>query len=561
MKKKLVTSALPYSNGPIHIGHLAGSCLPPDIYVRYQRLAKNDVVFICGMDEHGAAITILALKEGKTPQELVDKFYKINKESFEKFGIHFDNFSRTSREIHHKTSQEFFTDLNEKGFLNKRETRQLFCAKDKMFLADRYVVGICPKCGDDDAKGDQCEKCGSALDPLSLINPKCTICGSDPEVKSTTHWYLPLGKFQLKLEKWLGEKKGWKDNVMNYCKGWFKEGLRDRAITRDLDWGVSIPLPDADGKVMYVWFEAPIGYISATKEWAKEKGDPELWKDYWQNPDCELIHFLGKDNIVFHAIFWPATLMGVGGYNLPTQIPANEFLNLEGRKISTSKKFAVWLPDYLENWEPDILRYTLASNLPESKDADFSWHLFQTCNNSELADILGNFINRTLTFISKRCDNTIPAAVKTEQKDIDFIKEIKQYSEEAGTLIETFKIRAATHKIMDIARVANRYFDASEPWKTRKTDSEKCLTTLHYCCQAIRTLSICFYPIIPFSSDKIWNMMGFAGKVSDSKWNDAVSDKNIEGTQLGKIEILFKKIEDEEIQKEIDKLENQINNL
>jgi len=554
MKKLLVTSALPYSNGPIHIGHIAGAYLPADIFVRYQKLCKNDVVFICGTDENGAAITIAALKQKVSPQALVDKYYELNKESFEKLGIIFDNFSRTSRQIHHKTAQDFFVKLNEKGLLNKKETQQLYCKVDNMFLADRYVSGTCPNCEYDDARGDQCEKCGSALDPLSLKGPRCSICGKEPEIKSTSHWYLPLGKFQPELEEWLGKKKDWKDNVMNYCKGWFKEGLRDRAITRDLEWGVPVPVPDAQGKVMYVWFEAPIGYISSTKEWAEEKGNPDLWKDYWLNPECELIHFIGKDNIVFHAIFWPATLMGVREFNLPTQIPANEFLNLEGRKISTSKNFAVWVPDYLKNWDPDILRYTLAANLPESKDADFSWRLFQKCNNGELADILGNFINRTLTFISKRLDNTIPEAVKTEMADSDFIEEIKQLADEAGALIDTYKIRAATHKIMDIARAANRYFDSSEPWKTRKTNPEKCQTTLHYCCLAIRTLAICFYPVIPFTCDKIWSMMGFDAKVSDSNWSDAVSDVNIEGTELGNIEILFQKIEEEDIQAEIEKL-------
>ncbi len=554
-RKILVTSALPYSNGLIHIGHLAGAYLPADIYVRYQRMAGNDVVFICGADEHGVPITIAAMKQGKTPQELVDKYYKTNRDSFEKFGINFNNFSRTSLPLHHKTSQEFFLALHKKGKLKEKEIKQLFCPEDKMYLADRYVNGICPKCGADDARGDQCEKCGSWLDPLSLKNPKCAICGAEPIVKITKHWYLPMADFQPELETWLKQKKNWKDNVMNYCNGWFKEGLRDRAITRDLDWGIPVPLPDAEGKVMYVWFDAPIGYISSTKEWAEKIGQPDLWKDYWQNPNCELIHFIGKDNIVFHAIFWPATLMEVGGYNLPTQIPANEFLNLEGRKLSTSKNYAVWLPDYLEKFDPDLLRYALAANLPENKDTDFSWKQFQKCNNNELADILGNFVNRTLTFVNKYCDGIIPPAKNISELDSNVLNEVVEISAEAGELIDSFKIRAATAKVMDIARAGNRYFDSAQPWQTRKTDFEACQTTLNICCRLIRTLAICFHPFIPFSSDKIWTMMGLDGNPSDEHWQDVAKEIDLAGIKLGKTEIIFKKIDDEELQPEIDRLE------
>ena len=554
-RKILVTSALPYSNGLIHIGHLAGAYLPADIYVRYQRMVGNDVVFICGADEHGVPITIAAMKQNKAPQELVDQYYITNRDSFEKIGIKFDNFSRTSLPIHHKTSQEFFLALHEKGKLNVKEIKQLYCPEDKMYLADRYVNGICPKCGAKDARGDQCEKCGSWLDPLSLKEPKCAICGADPIVKTTKHWYLPMGDFQPSLEKWLKQKEDWKDNVKNYCNGWFKEGLRDRAITRDLDWGVPVPLPDADGKVMYVWFDAPIGYISSTKEWAEKIGKPEIWKDYWQNPDCELIHFIGKDNIVFHAIFWPATLIEVGGYNLPTQIPANEFLNLEGNKLSTSKNYAVWLPDYLKKFKPDLLRYTLAANLPENKDTDFSWKQFQKCNNNELADILGNFINRTLTFVNKYCDGIIPKAESLSNLDTQVLNETTLIAAEAGELINSFKIRAATSRVMDIARAGNRYFDSAHPWQTRKTDFESCRTTLNVCCRLIRTLAICFNPFIPFSSDQIWSMMGFEGKASDIHWQDASKKIDLAGIKLGKTEIIFKKIDDDELQPEIDRLE------
>ncbi len=554
-RKILVTSALPYSNGPIHIGHIAGAYLPADIFVRYQRLRGNDVLFICGADEHGVPITIAAMQQGISPKELVDKYYDRNRESFFGLGILFDNYSRTSLPIHYETSQEFFLALYNKGKLKEKESKQWYDKENKMFLADRYVLGTCPHCGNPDARGDQCEKCGSWLDPLTLKNPRSAVSGSKPVIKKTKHWYLPMADFQENLERWLKDKVGWKDNVMNYCNGWFKDGLKDRAITRDLDWGVPVPLDGAQGKVMYVWFDAPIGYISSTKEWAVNIGEPDRWKDYWCDPECELIHFIGKDNIVFHAIFWPAVLMEVGGYNLPTQIPANEFLNLEGRKLSTSQNYAVWLPDYLEKYPPDLLRYTLASNLPETKDADFSWKLFQKCNNDELADIYGNFVNRTLTFVQKYCDGHIPPAVSLQAIDSQVLDEVAKAVEDIGDLINCFKIRAATARALDIARAGNRYFDACEPWKARSDDFERCQTILHVCCQIIRTLAIVMYPFLPFSSQKLWTMMGFPGNVSDVSWDEADVHDDIADLQLGSVDILFRKFEDADIQPEVDRLE------
>jgi methionyl-tRNA synthetase len=560
-RKILVTSALPYSNGPIHIGHLAGAYLPADIFVRYQRLAGNDVLFICGADEHGVPITIAARKQGITPKELVDKYYELNRDSFADLGILFDNYSRTSLPVHYTTSQEFFLTMYNKGKLKEKTSKQLYDPENNMFLADRYVRGTCPKCGSPDARGDQCEKCGSWLDPLSLKDPRSVLTGATPVVKTTRHWYLPMADFQASLEEWLGSKKGWKDNVMNYCNGWFKEGLKDRAITRDLEWGVPVPLEGAEGKVMYVWFDAPIGYISSTKEWAQNIGDPDRWKKYWCNEDCELIHFIGKDNIVFHAIFWPAVLMEVGGYNLPTQIPANEFLNLEGRKLSTSQDYAVWLPDYLEKFPPDLLRYTLAANLPEAKDADFSWKLFQKCNNDELADIFGNFVNRTLTFVQKYCDGRIPASTSLQSIDSNVLDEVALGIEEVGNLINEFKIRTAIARAMEIARAGNRYFDASEPWKARKEDFDRCKTILHVCCHIIRSLAVCFYPFLPFTAERLWAMMGFEEPLDQVTWLDATKHVDIENCKLGDVAILFKKLEDSDIQPEVDRLQHIIERM
>ncbi len=558
MKKKekfLVTSALPYANGPIHLGHLAGAYLPADIFVRYQRLKKNDVVFICGTDEHGVPITIAAEKQKTTPQEIVDFYHENHRVNFEKFGIHFDNFSRTSLKLHHRTAQEFFLRLYRKKLLTTHTTQQYYCPKCKRFLADRYVVGTCPYCGNPDARGDQCEKCGHWLEPTQLEAPRCAICGTTPELKETTHWFLPLAHFQKELKAWIDSKTTWRDNVKNFCYGWFEEGLEDRAVTRDLDWGVPVPLKNHEGKVLYVWFEAPIGYISSTKEWAQKIGQPERWKDYWLDPETKLIHFIGKDNIVFHAIVWPAMLMGRGEYILPEDIPANEFLNLEGRKLSTSKNYAVWLDDYLAKFPPDPLRYTLAANAPETKDADFSWRDFQSRNNNELADILGNFINRTLSFVERYFGGRVPVPGAFDSLDEELVKRLEAAPDRIGNLLRKYEVRAATRELMDLSRFANKYFNDQEPWNTRRTNPEKCKTTLYLCLELSRALAILWHPILPFSSEKIWRMLNLPGAVTDQQWDDAAQLVLRPGHRLGDARILFKKIEDDVIEAEVKRLE------
>ena len=549
-KKILVTSALPYANGPIHLGHLAGAYLPADIYVRYQKLNKSDVIFISGTDEHGVPITIAAEKQGITPQDVVDYYHENHKIHFEKFGIHFDNFSRTSLKIHHRTAQEFFLRLYRKKLLVSHTTEQFYCPKCKRFLADRYVVGTCPYCGNPDARGDQCEKCGKWLEPTQLINPRCAVCGTTPILKQTTHWFLPLARFQKQIKTWIDSKNSWKDNVKNFCYGWFQEGLEDRAVTRDLDWGVPVPLKDHEGKVLYVWFEAPIGYISATKEWALKIGHPDRWKDYWLDPKTKLVHFIGKDNIVFHAIVWPAMIMGRGEYILPTDIPANEFLNLEGRKLSTSKNYAVWLDDYLKKFPPDPLRYTLAANAPESKDADFSWKEFQSRNNNELADILGNFINRTLSFVDRYFNGRVPVPGSFDSLDEELIAQLEKAPAKIGNLFEKYEVRAATRELMEISRFANKYFNDQEPWNTRRNNAEKCKTTLYLSLELSRALAILWHPILPFSSEKIWRMLNLPGTVGDQAWENISKLALRPGRRLGNSSILFKKIEDSAIASE-----------
>jgi len=553
-KKILVTSALPYANGPIHLGHLAGAYLPADIYVRYQKLNKNDVIFICGTDEHGVPITIAAEKQGITPQDVVDYYHENHRIHFEKFGIHFDNFSRTSLKIHHRTAQEFFLRLYRKKLLVTHTTEQFYCPKCKRFLADRYVVGTCPFCGNPDARGDQCEKCGKWLEPTQLINPRCAVCGTKPILKKTTHWFLPLARFQDQIKTWIDSKKNWKDNVKNFCYGWFQEGLEDRAVTRDLDWGVPVPLKNHEGKVLYVWFEAPIGYISATKEWALKIGHPDRWKDYWLDRKTKLVHFIGKDNIVFHAIVWPAMLMGRGEYILPTDIPANEFLNLEGRKLSTSKNYAVWLDDYLKKFPPDPLRYTLAANAPELKDANFSWKEFQNRNNSELADILGNFINRTLSFVDRYFSGRVPVPGPFDSLDEELIEQLEKAPAKIGNLFEKYEVRAATRELMEISRFANKYFNDQEPWNTRRNNPEKCKTTLYLSLELSRALAILWHPILPFSSEKIWRMLNLPGTVSDQMWENISKLSLVPGHRMGNSSILFKKIEDSVIEAEIARL-------
>lgn len=559
-KRILVTAALPYANGPIHLGHLAGAYLPADIYVRYQRLKGRDIIYICGSDEHGVPITITAEKEGITPQEVVDKYHYMNKESFKRFGISFDNYSRTSLPIHHQTAQEFFLELYRKGILKEKTTQQLYCEKDKMFLADRYVEGICPVCSSQGARGDQCEKCGSWLEQTDLIEPKCKICGSTPVIKNTSHWYLPLGNFQKRLEEWMNTRSDWKENVKQYVYSWFKEGLQDRAVTRDLHWGVKVPIQGVESKVIYVWFDALLGYISSTKEWAQKIGQPEKWREYWQNQDTRLIHFIGKDNIVFHCIVFPAMLMAWNDgreseiYVLPDNVPANEFLNLEGKKLSTSRNYAVWLNEYLEKFEPDPLRYALASILPETKDTDFSWREFQARNNNELADILGNFINRTLTFVKKNFGNKVPERFELEDIDRELIAKLKEYADKISENYEKFRIRDGVFETMNLARFANKYFNDTEPWKMIKENPRRASTSINLCLQTVRSLAILFEPVLPFSTRKIWEMLNLDGDIVEAGWSSACELSLETGHQLNEPKILFRKIEDFEIEEEIKKL-------
>ncbi len=554
-EKILVTSALPYANGPIHLGHIAGAYLNADIYVRYQRLKQRDVVFICGTDEHGAAITLLADKLGKHPKEIVDYYYKDHKETFEKFGISFDIFSRTTEPVHYETSQEFFLSLYNKSYLNERTIKQLYCPNDKRFLPDRYVEGTCPHCGNPGARGDQCEKCGKWIDPLSLKEPRCMICGTTPEVRETTHLYLDLRKFQDRLRAWLDTKTHWKDNVRNFCYGWLNEGLEERAVTRDLDWGVPVPLKGYEGKVLYVWIDAPIGYISATKKWAEQIGDPERWRHYWQDEATKLVHFIGKDNIVFHAIVWPAVLMAQDHYILPFDIPANEFLNIEGRKISTSKNYAIWVREYLEKFPPDPMRYVIASTMPENKDSDFSWRDFQTRVNAELADILGNFINRTLTFVRKNYDGRVPERHELTEDDRRMLALIEAWPQKVGEALEAYEIRKATRTFMDLAREANKYFNDAEPWRTFKEDRLRCDTALNISLQLCKALAVIMSPFLPFSAQKLWQMLNLDGDVERQHWDTTGAEPLQPGHQLGKPEILFRKYDDDVIEEEIQKLE------
>lgn len=557
-EKVLVTSALPYANGPIHLGHLSGAYLPADIYVRYKRLNGDDVLYICGSDEHGVPITITADKEKVSPQVIIDRYHESNKKAFKRFGMSFDNYSRTSLPIHHETAKEFFLEFYNRGLFTEKKSNQFYDEKAKMFLPDRYVEGTCPRCGNEQARSDECENCGSLYDPSELINPKSKVTGETPVLKETTHYYFPLGKYQPALENYvneMNEKYGWKENVLQYCRGWFKEGLKDRAITRDLDWGVKVPVDSAAGKVIYVWFEAVLGYISSTKEFSQLKKQPDLWKKYWQDIKTKYIAFIGKDNVVFHTIIFPAILMAWNEgknekYCLPQNVPANEFLNFEGKKFSKSRGWGIDVDEFLNIFPPDPLRYTLAANLPENKDTDFYWKEFQLRNNSELADILGNFINRTFTFIHKHFDGKVPAKGKPEKIDIDMLNEISEYPGRIAELFERYKIKDGVNEMMNLARDGNKYFNDSEPWVTIKSNKEKCGTTLNICLQAIYTLAELFYPVLPFSSEKLFKMLN--AKPVD--WRESGKSLLKEGHQINNAEILFPKIEDEVIEEQISKL-------
>ena len=552
-KRTLITSALPYANGPIHLGHLAGAYLPADLYTRYLRLKGQNVLHISGSDEHGVPITIAAEKEGITPQQAVDKFHTRNQSTFERFGIDFDYYGRTSSKTHRETSQNFFNVLHEQGVFKKKTEEQLYDEDADMFLPDRYVKGTCPVCGYGEAYGDQCENCGSSLSPTDLIDPISAITGNKPITKKTKHWYLPLGDFQEWLEDWIESRKNWKPNVTGQCKSWLNSGLSDRAVTRDLTWGVPVPLPEAKGKVLYVWFDAPIGYISATKEWAEKQGDPDLWKTYWQDDDTRLIHFIGKDNIVFHCIMFPAILKQYGNYVLPENVPANEFLNLEGRKLSTSKGWAVWLDEYMDSFEPDLLRYVLGTTLPETKDSDFSWKDFQARVNSELADILGNFVYRTTSFTQRFFDGEVPVPDNLTQIDAETLAAISDQKVLIEKAYDSFRFREAIAETMNLARIGNRYFTETEPWKTRKDDLQLCKNTLYVCAQICGALSLLFQPVMPKKMHQLREQLGIP---HNTTW-DRIDDHLVPaGHLVSEQDILFKKIEDENVEEEIQKLKD-----
>ncbi len=547
----LVTSALPYANGPIHLGHMAGAYLPADFYVRYKRSRKEDILYICGSDENGVPITIAAEQSGKTPPEVVEEYHQANKRIFERFGISFDYFGRTSSDVHHETAREFFRTLYEKGVFKRKTEEQLYDEEADMFLPDRYVVGTCPKCDFEEAYGDQCENCGSSLSPTELINPRSALTGNKPVKRKTEHLYLPLGEFQERLENWLNQQDDWKSNVLGQCKSWLQQGLEDRAVTRDLKWGVPVPAEDMESKVLYVWFDAPIGYISATKEWAEAKGKPDEWKKYWQDSDTKLVHFIGKDNIVFHCIMFPAQLMAHGDYILPDNVPANEFLNLEGRKLSTSRGWAVWLDEYLDEFEPDLMRYVLGTILPETSDADFSWEDFQSKNNNELADVLGNFINRTLTFTTKYFDGQVPPLDQPGERDREVLEQIDRQKREVEDRFERFRFREALSESMELARIGNRYFTEKEPWKTRKDNRSDCGNTLHVCLQISAALSVLFDPVMPA---KMKQLRSYLQMEDEAYWTDIGLEMLEPGHTIDSGDILFEKIEDQVVEKQLDKL-------
>jgi methionyl-tRNA synthetase len=549
----LITAALPYANGPIHLGHLAGAYLPADIYARYQRLQGRETLFMCGSDEHGVPITITAEKEGSTPQAIVDRYHAMNARAFEQFEMSFDNYSRTSLPLHHETALEFFLDFHARGILKEKAEQQFYDEKAKMFLPDRYVEGTCPVCSNPEARGDQCEKCGSYLSPLELISPRSKITGETPVVKETSHWYFPLGQYQERLESYIRERNardGWRDTVLKYCESWFRDGLQDRAVTRDLHWGVHLPLKGYEQKVLYVWFDAVLGYISATKEWAQKKGSPDRWKDFWQDAGTKYIAFIGKDNIVFHCIVFPSMLMAWNDthdrqYVLPENVPANEFLNFEGQKFSKSRGWGIDVQDFLALFpNADALRYSLATILPETKDADFYLKDYQAKNNNELADILGNFVNRTLQFAGKNFNGTVPDRGPLNQRDAAMVENLATITREAGMLFEKYHFREGTQRLMDLARMANKYFNDSEPWKTSKSDPAACATTLNICIHTVRSLAILFAPVIPSAAATLWRILNLPGTLDDAGWEGAAELAVPNGHTLNTPSILFAKIED-----------------
>lgn len=558
----MVTAALPYANGKLHLGHLAGAYLPADIYVRYQRSMKRDVVFVCGSDEHGVPITITAETEKTTPQAVVDRYHSLNKAAFEKFGMSFDVYSRTSVPLHHETAKEFFLKLHGASVLKEKKENQLYDEKARMFLPDRYVEGTCPKCGNEDARGDQCENCGTFLNPLELINPRSKITGNTPAVRETTHWYFPLGNYQHALEEYVraaDARDGWKENVLQYCRSWFKEGLQDRAVTRDLQWGVKVPLQGVENKVLYVWFDAVLGYISGTKEWARGAGVPDRWKAYWNDRGTKYVAFIGKDNVVFHCIVFPAMLMAWNAhsseqYVLPENVPANEFLNFEGQKFSKSRAWGIEVDEFLEAFPADTLRYTLTMNLPESRDADFTWKDFQARSNNELADILGNFVNRTAVFAQRSFQGQVPPRGTLTPIDEEMISLMKSTSSVAADFIERYRFRDAMLAVMNLARFANKYFNDGEPWKTLQDQPDRCGTTIHLCLQAVRSLAILCEPFLPSTAAKMWKLLNLPGLPASAGWNSSGDVSLRPGHRIGQPEILIAKIEDAVIQRHLETL-------
>jgi methionine--tRNA ligase len=556
-KRYTITAALPYTNGPIHIGHLAGVYVPADIFARYQRLKNNEVAFICGSDEHGVAISIKAKKEHTTPQAIIDKYHAIIKQSFADFGISFDNYSRTSLPIHHQTASDFFRKLYEQGDFIEEISEQLYDEEAHQFLADRFVIGTCPKCGNPEAYGDQCERCGSSLNATDLIDPKSSITGSKPTLKATKHWFLPLNRYQEFLEKWIleGHKNDWKPNVYGQVKSWLDDELKPRAVTRDLDWGIPVPVEGAEGKVLYVWFDAPIGYISSTKEWAERVGKD--WHPFWQDKDTELVHFIGKDNIVFHCIIFPAMLKAEGSYILPTNVPANEFLNLEGNKLSTSKNWAVWLHEYLQDFpnQQDVLRYALTANAPETKDNDFTWKDFQARNNNELVAIFGNFINRVAVLTQKYYEGEVPAAGVLNATDSETLQQLSELTKKIEQSLERYRFREAQQELMNIARLGNKYLADEEPWKLIKTDAERVKTVMYVALQVATALAITSEPFLPFTSEKLKNIL----QLGTTAWEQVKQNPTAllpTGHKIGVATLLFEKIEDAAIAKQLERLEN-----
>ena len=552
-KRYTVTTALPYANGPVHIGHLAGVYIPADTYVRYLRMKGEEVLFVGGSDEHGVPITIKAEKEGCTPQDIVDRYHNIIKDSFEKLGISYDIYSRTSSKTHHETAAAFFKKLYEEGKFIERESEQFFDPERNKFLSDRYIIGTCPKCGNDHAYGDQCEKCGSSMSPDELINPHSALSGAELVKKATKHWYLPLDQYEQWLREWIIEgHKEWKPNVYGQVKSWLDNGLQPRAVTRDLDWGVPVPVEEADGKVLYVWFDAPIGYISNTIEVCKERGTD--WEKWWKDEETKLVHFIGKDNIVFHCIIFPCMLKAYGDYIVPENVPANEFLNLENDKISTSRNWAVWLHEYLEEFpgKQDVLRYVLTANAPETKDNNFTWKDYQDRNNNELLAIFGNFVNRTLVLTHKYFEGKVPAMINLNEKDEAAIEEMNQYPDKIANLLDNYKFREALSELMNLARLGNRYLTENEPWKQFKTDPERVKTVLAVSLQIVAKLAILSEPFLPFSAKKLQSMIG----LEVSGWNQAKETVLLnENATIGEVELLFTKVEDETVAAQVNKLE------